>query len=274
MTPYPLSSPPRNCWDLLRLWLLPLAWGLSLAMNCQAAAAIHPCVEYSTPSTGVYVIKVRLSCDEVRILGTPEGQKGMTTSAFAAASNAIVAINGSFFRPNMFPIGLVVTDGKQWERAMDTADRSYLACDAGRHCSIDPDGHAGPPPLGTTVAVSGWQAFSNQDFRCLKQPNDVCSGPNATIPHPRTGVGLNYDSSILFLVVAEGRQHDLPGLTLSEFGKIFQALGIETGLNLDGGGSTTLVVNGKRVNRLPIGQMDERRVSNHLAISLRSSRME
>jgi exopolysaccharide biosynthesis protein len=243
-------------------------------MNCQAEAEIHPCVDYSTPSTGIYVVKVRLSCDEVKILGTPEGQKGMTTSAFAAASKAIVAINGSFFRQNMFPVGLVITDGKQWDQSMDTADRSYLACDNVRHCSIDPDGHIGSAPFGTIVAVSGWQVFSNQEFRCIKQPNGVCSGPNVTMQHPRTGVGLNYDSSVLFLVVAEGRQHDFPGLTLSEFGKIFKELGIKTGLNLDGGGSTTLVVNGKRVNRLPVGQINERSVSNHLAISIRSKRME
>lgn len=58
--------------------------------------------------------------------------------------------------------------------------------------------------------------------------------------HPRTGIGFNEDGSIMYLVVVDGRQATSRGLSLSEFGVLFDQLGAYDAVNLDGGGSSTL----------------------------------
>jgi hypothetical protein len=59
--------------------------------------------------------------------------------------------------------------------------------------------------------------------------------------HPRTAVGWDRDSRRLLLVVVDGRQQHSRGLTLLELAELLQGLGAEDALNLDGGGSSTMV---------------------------------
>ena len=58
--------------------------------------------------------------------------------------------------------------------------------------------------------------------------------------NPRTGVGTTPDGQVLFITV-DGRQHDSVGMTLPEFASVFKTLGSNWALNLDGGGSTTML---------------------------------
>jgi hypothetical protein len=67
--------------------------------------------------------------------------------------------------------------------------------------------------------------------------------------HPRTGIGTTADGRVLFVTV-DGRQPKYSvGMTLQEFADLFVSLGAEWALNLDGGGSTTIAINGEVVNR-------------------------
>jgi exopolysaccharide biosynthesis protein len=50
--------------------------------------------------------------------------------------------------------------------------------------------------------------------------------------------------------------------------KIMNKYSITNALNLDGGGSTTLVIDGERVNRLPGNQPNERVVPNHIGFKV------
>ena len=63
--------------------------------------------------------------------------------------------------------------------------------------------------------------------------------------HPRTAVGISADGRYVFLLIVDGRQpkHSV-GATLTEVGETLQYFGASVGLNLDGGGSTTLVCRG------------------------------
>lgn len=82
--------------------------------------------------------------------------------------------------------------------------------------------------------------------------------------HPRTAVAIRPDSTVL-LVVVDGRQpgHS-EGMTLPELTDLLVELGAAHALNLDGGGSTSLVLQGELVNRP--SEPEERPVANALLI--------
>lgn len=81
--------------------------------------------------------------------------------------------------------------------------------------------------------------------------------------HPRTGVGITKRGKVIFATV-DGRQRRSRGMTLLGFARLFRKLGARWALNLDGGGSTTMVVRGKVVNRPSDGR--ERPVSSALVV--------
>jgi hypothetical protein len=64
--------------------------------------------------------------------------------------------------------------------------------------------------------------------------------------HPRAALGVAPDR--LLAVACDGRAADEAGLTLVELAEALVALGARSGLNLDGGGSTSLVCGGELVN--------------------------
>ncbi len=80
---------------------------------------------------------------------------------------------------------------------------------------------------------------------------------------PRTAVATTRRQTWL-LVVAEGREVDAVGLSLEELADFLIGLGAEDALNFDGGGSSTLVVDGQVLNRPTDGQ--ERPVANGIGL--------
>lgn len=65
--------------------------------------------------------------------------------------------------------------------------------------------------------------------------------------NPRTAIG--YTSSNNFVLVAvDGREGSSIGMTLMELANFMQSIGCVGAINLDGGGSTVMYVNGKVVN--------------------------
>jgi hypothetical protein len=65
--------------------------------------------------------------------------------------------------------------------------------------------------------------------------------------HPRAAIGV--DETRVVAVASEGRAADEAGLTLAELAALMAGLGARHAINLDGGGSTSLVVDGRLVNR-------------------------
>ena len=83
--------------------------------------------------------------------------------------------------------------------------------------------------------------------------------------HPRTAVGFSADSSKLFLLTVDGRRESDSGMTLVELAQLMLDLGVYEGMNFDGGGSTTMVVNGQVVNS-PSDKTGERAVGSALLV--------
>lgn len=87
----------------------------------------------------------------------------------------------------------------------------------------------------------------------------------SAVRHPRTGVGFSRDSTILYFVTVDGRQESSSGMSLPEFARLMLKVGVFEGLNLDGGGSTAMVVGGQLVNH-PSDPGGERTVGNALLV--------
>jgi len=87
---------------------------------------------------------------------------------------------------------------------------------------------------------------------------------------PRTAVGFSADKKTMFLVVVDGRQATSRGMTQKEMAQLMLKLGASDALNLDGGGSSTMVVrplgekNPTVINRVSEGV--QRLIANGLGI--------
>jgi len=82
--------------------------------------------------------------------------------------------------------------------------------------------------------------------------------------HARTAIGLKADGRVVLIAAEGGRGGRGPGLTLTELANLMLQLGCKAAMNLDGGGSTTLVVQGEVVNACADGF--PRAVSNALVV--------
>ncbi|MFF2729435.1 phosphodiester glycosidase family protein [Streptomyces sp. NPDC058008] len=97
------------------------------------------------------------------------------------------------------------------------------------------------------------------------------SGESNDTAAPRTAVGFSRDGRTMQVVTVDGRQTDSGGVTLTELGEMMRRAGSYSALNLDGGGSSTLVArepgsDALRVENSP-SDGSERTVANGLALT-------
>jgi hypothetical protein len=85
-------------------------------------------------------------------------------------------------------------------------------------------------PSDVDLAVSGFAL-------CLDNGQPIAAGSDL---HPRTGCGLCDKGRFLVLVAIDGRQPASLGATTEELGRWLKHFGAHRGINMDGGGSTTL----------------------------------
>ena len=91
-----------------------------------------------------------------------------------------------------------------------------------------------PPANDVWIALCG--------FGMVLKDNTILPGDNPKDLHPRMVWGLNQNRSKLYLVAIDGRQEGFSmGANLHECAQLLQWLGATDALNMDGGGSTTMV---------------------------------
>jgi len=91
------------------------------------------------------------------------------------------------------------------------------------------------------------------------------------VRHPRTAMARLQDGKLLMITV-DGRQPGISaGMTLLELAEYLLSLGATNAINLDGGGSTTMFLNGKVVNQ-PSDKGGERKVGDAIIVTLRTKR--
>ena len=187
----------------------------------------------------------------------PAAEKTLaTTSQIAAREGAIAAVNGSFFNMKA-PYGSVNYLRVDGQELAPNAYDAYENEHGGR--STRQTGAVAIFKGGLYVLKGDVIARWEQD---IEAEDVVTTGPMLLIGgeaepivvndfntrrNPRTAAGRRNDGTVL-LVVADGRNKEAAGLTMRELQQVMAALGCVDAVNLDGGGSTAMVVRGEVVN--------------------------
>ena len=98
-------------------------------------------------------------------------------------------------------------------------------------------------------------------------PSSIDEGFNNSLisaRHPRSAVGLTQNGEWVFMIIDGRNGMHSSGATISELTEILRSNGIPYALNLDGGGSTEMIVDGKIYN-MP-SDAHERRISYALGV--------
>lgn len=205
-------------------------------------------------STTVYVAEYELARTEIRVALV----KGRPLAAWCAARGHQDAIVGGFFtRPDVRPLGEVRTHGVA--RAYAPFDEPWSAQRACLHIAggtprIAGREELGPVPRGDLLQAGPLLVRDGEAVydRAL-DPEGFSAGAaqfDSDITaerHPRAAIGLAGDR--ILAVVCDGRSRADAGLTLEELAEVMVAYGARSALNLDGGGSTTLIAGGRLRNR-------------------------
>jgi exopolysaccharide biosynthesis protein len=220
--------------------------------------------EFRQNGMHAHVVRVDLRQRSLRLVATNERDKGMVLSEFARRYGAIVAVNGDYFDESMRVVGHARGSRGSWKNRSGSRNQPVIGFGRRRAAIVRPVSRTSSLPRWMKAAVSGWPMVV-ENCEPLTATQLPGSDSFTRAPHPRTAVGLSRDRRTLHLVVADGRREEVPGLTLEELGVFMRSeLAVCSGLNLDGGGSTEMIVDGKIVNRPSDGA--ERRVANHLGV--------
>lgn len=101
---------------------------------------------------------------------------------------------------------------------------------------------------------------------------DSFGSPGFRGPNPRTAAGISRDGRHLILAVVDGRTTHDAGMTLRQTAELMLALGARNAINLDGGGSSTMVIADPdsagrlRIVNHPSDPQGERAVGDGLAV--------
>jgi hypothetical protein len=228
----------------------------------------------------IHVITIDLNAPGIAFAVTsPDSSAGMevlaqTTSAFLFVNQTQIAINADGWGPwhDISPLDYYPHSGDP----VDVAGYAASAGDIYSEARIDfptlfisEDSTVSfEKPAGTVYnAVSGKNMLIRNGSLIGDSPSYYDQR------HPRTAVGLDATGHVLILVVVDGRQPGYSvGASMSELADIMLFYGSFTALNLDGGGSSTLVIEqngGPKVLNSPIHNYipyRERPIANHLGV--------
>jgi hypothetical protein len=282
------------------LALLALLWTLPLGQAAGPPPAITPVVEriadgvelqrltdpsLLSPAGPVAVQALRVDPGKVT-LETAVAEDRLpareTVAGIAARRNALAAVNGGFFAlENGAPTGLLkvrgtVIGGTSRARGavgfLERGGRTRLLFD---RVVVDRPRKSYKPSLGSSV--KDWERAGHAvggagllllDGRIFEEWGEerIAQGFDTT-RHPRTMIGD--DGTSIWLVTVDGRQPWLSlGMSFRELQGLAARLGLRSALNLDGGGSTTMVVRGAVVNH-PSDQAGPRKVSDAIVVRSR-----
>jgi Phosphodiester glycosidase len=241
----------------------------SPATTAQASwRTLHAGLRYASlspwPDSRVHVLQLDLREPSLRLQVSPPHTRGLTMDQLARDSQVLASINASFFGREHVPRGLTVSDGVSWEGVFMPETSPALACDRAQRCRM----HFSPPAVPPSAwfnAVAGTPWLMRDGVTRSAADDESCASLCART-HPRTAVGLDASGHTLTWVLAEGRRGPVVGVALAPLAQWMRGLGVHNAINLDGGGSSTLWLQGQAVMARPANEPGERALSAVLQI--------
>ena len=247
-----------------------------------------------------WAVQIPIKDNNIKILVSDDKDGLSTPSEIGSKSGATVIINGGYFTRGEKPIrhiGLLKSKDSLYEPASNSVLREKLRYNINRGAfAIRYDNY--PEISWATTkddSIFSWSFpfknrpgkpvsvnYSFSEFWDVREA--VHAGPiiiknrriNVTSEQevffntpvdgvqPRTSIGYKKNGDLIMMVV-DGRQVDSRGVYLKELAILMSQFDCQEALNLDGGGSSSLVVNGKLINN-PIGLKSEREVMSLIAV--------
>ncbi len=282
---------------------LPMGWTAmdSLNRGLPAGVRVYEGRNDELPLRGWYVLIDEADAGIVTrvVVSDDSTDNRETVSSFARDLGACVAVNGGYFTMNKTPAdhyGLLLADGVLWAPATRVVTRdavryetaraaigftagdefeiTWTTTDEGDHYTweVPPPNQPGEPADTSSYeekrqwqvrdAIGAGPALLMDGEIRITSDEEVFFGTSIPRVHPRTAAGRTADGSLILMVV-DGRQEESRGVSLEELAVLMRDAGAVDALNLDGGGSSTINVNGARLNR-PAGGSEEREVMSAL----------
>ena len=217
----------------------------------------------------IYVADVILSSPEYLQTAFAKSVYGRNvtakTSSIAANANAILAVNGDYYGAR--ESGYVIRNGVLYRSKANRNSEDLVIYQDGSFAIINESQISAQDLLND----GAWNVLSFGPALLIDGEIAVDAGDEvgrAKASNPRTSIGIVDDLHYLF-VVSDGRTNESEGLSLLELAQVLQDLGAETAYNLDGGGSSTMVFQGKVVNNPTTNgkRITERSVSDIVCIT-------
>ena len=244
-----------------------------VSLSCSLSTGIYPSQPESTQETlfngikykrnvtksprpmVIHIVTVNLKEPGLEVLVTPPKDKdakkplsARTTSEFLTDFQLQMAINGDGFTPwhdwgplgyfphpgdLVKPNGFAVSRGIRYTPERDQENTLYIYA-TGR-ASIN------------SLTGKVYNAISGD--KLLMRSGEILPGLSDLSPQPRTAIGLNRAGTQMIIVIVDGRQSGYSeGATLKELANILLNQNAFNALNMDGGGSSTLVIADKNGN--------------------------
>ena len=240
-------------------------------------------VEYLPRPLIAHVIIIDTKIVNASFLVTPPDSKGdmplnaRTTSQFLKEFGVQIAVNGDGFTPwwsrspvdyyphvgdPVTPLGLTASKGDLYTEGIP----EQIGVEPTLYISRKNVLSFNRRPENIFQAISG--------DRMLIAQGEIVDGLDNSELDPRTAIGLNKNGRYLILIVVDGRQPFYSdGATFTKLAELLLSQGASVAMSLDGGGSSTLVIEGQNgepvILNSPIDNyipMRERPVANHLGI--------
>jgi len=261
----------------------------SLLVLCMWSASAHATDTWTSTATGVdylhriesgsvpqdiHVAKVDLTNPLVSIHASADltTERGVNTRTFANNTGAIAAINGDWGSTST-PISLAMGDSTLWNPHFTDpsvgSQWGFFACDIFNRCE------AGTRPVSDFSFLYPFLAphryFNAVGANGVVLIEDGTRGTGCfdTVRNPRSGICVDASRETLYLMAVDGRSSTASGMTCDEMRDLADDLGCYDAAMLDGGGSTTLVVDGAVMNSPSDGSLRSR--PNHIGVILATS---
>lgn len=281
-----------------------LKWQAMDSLNAQLPGGIRVYeTQNEDPNIRAWYVYVpeRTESIETRVVASIDEDGKETISEFAQRLNAPVVINGGYFRMDLNPsrhVGILQVDSVLIEAATPSVlrgetrfflHRAAIGFGSANRVEIGwvsshedtvfkwDRGISNLPDQpgdrlnrkyasiwGLRDILGGGPRLLQAGKKAISINEEVFFGTSIPETHPRTAAGITSEGDLILLLV-DGRQMQSRGANLQELADILLSLGCVEGLNLDGGGSSALVVNGRLLNR-PAGATTQREVMSALAV--------